>query len=54
MLKKVNAQGPQRTGKLKITEAPYPAPFYMGLEYSTPARGMWNIAAMRRSRIARF
>ena len=44
MLKKVNAQGPQRTGKLKITEAPYPAPFYMGLEYSTPARGMWNIA----------
>ncbi len=44
MLKKVNAQGPQRTGKLKITEAPYPSPFYMGLEYSTPARGMWNIA----------
>ena len=44
MLKKANAQEPLRTGKLKITEAPYPSPFYMGLEYSTPARGMWNIA----------
>ena len=44
MLKRVDLAAPQRTGKLKITEAPYPAPFYMGLEYSTPARGMWNIA----------
>ena len=46
MLKKANADAPApvRTGRLKITEAPFPVPFYMGLEYSTPARGMWNIA----------
>ena len=44
MLKSVKEQLPVRTGKLKIADAPYPVPFYMGLEYSTPARGMWNIA----------
>ncbi len=44
MLKHVTATEPARTGSMKICEAPYPQPFYMGLEYSTPARGMWNIA----------
>ena len=44
MLKKAELAAPLRTGQVKITEAPYPAPFYMGLEYSAPARGMWNIA----------
>lgn len=27
----------------KISEANFPAPFYAGLEYSSPARGTWNI-----------
>lgn len=44
MLKKVDLSAPQRIGQVKISQAHYPAPFYMGLEYSTPARGMWNIA----------
>ncbi|MBQ4362356.1 MAG: nitrogenase [Lachnospiraceae bacterium] len=45
MLKKATDNtAPVRTGRLKITEAPFPVPFYMGLEYSTPARGMWNIS----------
>ncbi|MCR5431222.1 MAG: nitrogenase [Lachnospiraceae bacterium] len=44
MLKHVLENGPARVGSMKISEAPYPQPFYMGLEYSTPARGMWNIA----------
>ncbi len=30
--------------KLNISEAGFPAPFYQGLEYSSPARGTWNIA----------
>ena len=29
--------------ELPITEAHFPAPFAEGLEYSTPARGSWNI-----------
>ncbi len=44
MLKHVMEKEPVRTGSMKISEAAYPQPFYMGLEYSTPARGMWNIA----------
>ncbi len=44
MLKHVLENGPARAGSLRICEAAYPQPFYMGLEYSTPARGMWNIA----------
>ncbi|MCR5584202.1 MAG: nitrogenase component 1 [Lachnospiraceae bacterium] len=44
MLKHVMANEPAKAGSLKIGEASYPQPFYMGLEYSTPARGMWNIA----------
>ncbi len=30
--------------KLNISETGFPAPFYQGLEYSSPARGTWNIA----------
>jgi nitrogenase molybdenum-iron protein alpha/beta subunit len=44
MLKHVMANEPAKAGSVKICEASFPQPFYMGLEYSAPARGMWNIA----------
>ncbi|MDO4734793.1 MAG: nitrogenase component 1 [Lachnospiraceae bacterium] len=43
MLSRINA--PKRTGaeKVNIRDASFPAPFHAGLEYSSPARGTWNI-----------
>ena len=43
MLSRINA--PDRTGgeQVNIRDASFPAPFHAGLEYSSPARGTWNI-----------
>lgn len=46
MLKRVNEtdRAADRSGAaVKIAEASFPAPFVSGLEYSSPARGTWNI-----------
>ena len=43
MLRRVS-DGPDMTGAcVRIAEADFPAPFASGLEYSSPARGTWNI-----------
>lgn len=42
-----NVKGPVVSTKgahINIGEAEYPKPFYIGLEYSSPARGHWTIA----------
>ena len=43
MLNRINA--PDNTGaeQVHIRDASFPAPFHAGLEYSSPARGTWNI-----------
>ena len=41
MLKRVNE--PKELAGIPIGEALFPAPFPSGLEYASPARGMWNI-----------
>ena len=41
MLKRVGGEGP--VPHVAIREAAFPAPFVSGLEYSVPARGVWNI-----------
>ena len=43
MLSRINA--PENTGaeQVYIKDASFPAPFHAGLEYSSPARGTWNI-----------
>ncbi len=43
MLKKVGEETTKKVS-VPIAEAAFPAPFYEGLEYSSPARGVWNIA----------
>ena len=48
MLKKVNGQQnikvtSEKIPHVRIAEADFPAPFRSGLEYSSPARGTWNI-----------
>ncbi len=43
MLKKVGEDAATKNIQIPITEAAFPAPFYEGLEYSSPARGVWNI-----------
>ena len=47
MLKKVNEREKRITAeelpKVRIADASFPAPFRSGLEYSSPARGTWNI-----------
>lgn len=43
MLKRVGGQEDVTGAKVKIAEALFPAPFREGLEYSSPARGNWNI-----------
>lgn len=44
MLKRVNAKetGPV-IAAVRVADAAFPAPFRSGLEYSSPARGTWNI-----------
>ena len=43
MLRRIS-DGPDMTGAcVRIAEAGFPAPFASGLEYSSPARGTWNI-----------
>ncbi len=44
MLTKVGECEKTKQAELPISEAAFPMPFYEGLEYSSPARGMWNIA----------
>ena len=47
MLKKVNGQQKKLSAAeiphVRIADADFPAPFRSGLEYSSPARGTWNI-----------
>ena len=48
MLKKVNEKQNIRLSAdeiphVRIADANFPAPFRSGLEYSSPARGTWNI-----------
>ena len=47
MLKKVNGQQKKLSAEeiphVRIADASFPAPFRSGLEYSSPARGTWNI-----------
>ncbi len=44
MLKRPGGVADAPQVKLNITETSFPAPFNQGLEYSSPARGVWNIA----------
>ncbi len=44
MLKKVGEEETTKNTSLPISQASFPMPFYEGLEYSSPARGVWNIA----------
>lgn len=43
MLKQINSKNDNDPISLKISDASFPSPFVCGLEYSAPARGMWNI-----------
>ena len=43
MLKKVNAGISHEGAEIRMKDASFPAPFVSGLEYASPARGMWNI-----------
>ena len=41
MLKRVNEQ--RQIAGIPVRDAAFPSPFASGLEYASPARGMWNI-----------
>ena len=41
MLKRLGEE--KKVPGLRIADTDFPAPFYQGLEYSSPARGCWNI-----------
>ncbi len=43
MLKRIQRETDHPGAVVKIREAAWPAPFKEGLEYSSPARGTWNI-----------
>lgn len=43
MLKRINGHEDESGAGIRIGEARYPSPFVSGLEYSAPARGVWNI-----------
>ena len=43
MLKRIKKELSLENAKTIIKEAHFPAPFYQGLEFSSPARGTWNI-----------
>ena len=43
MLKRIQRETDHPGAVVKIREASWPAPFQEGLEYSSPARGTWNI-----------
>ncbi len=43
MLRRINDTENNESVKTRIAEAHFPAPFRDGLEYSSPARGTWNI-----------
>ncbi|MCC8142443.1 MAG: nitrogenase component 1 [Lachnospiraceae bacterium] len=44
MLQRVGEEEKTTNVTVPISEAAFPMPFYEGLEYSSPARGVWNIA----------
>jgi len=44
MLQRVGEEEKTKQVTVPISEAAFPMPFYEGLEYSSPARGVWNIA----------
>ena len=46
MIKPLDEKRKNTASSLKISEAAFPVPFPAGLEYSSPARGCWNIAHM--------
>ena len=43
MLQRIDRPDPAPAEQVKIKDASFPAPFPAGLEYSSPARGTWNI-----------
>lgn len=43
MLKRINGREDPTGARVTIGEASYPEPFRSGLEFSTPARGTWNV-----------
>lgn len=43
MLKQIKGYTDATGASIKIRDAVFPAPFVSGLEYSSPARGTWNI-----------
>ena len=43
MLKRIGQPETHSPEQVKIKDASFPAPFHAGLEYSSPARGTWNI-----------
>ncbi len=43
MLRRLNEPAKEYDAGIRIAEARFPAPFASGLEYSSPARGTWNI-----------
>lgn len=43
MLKRINVPERDIQTTINIKDASFPSPFYSGLEYSSPARGTWNI-----------
>jgi len=43
MLKRVNGREDTQGAQVKLRDASFPSPFASGLEYSSPARGSWNI-----------
>ena len=43
MLSRINAADKTVAEQVHIRDASFPAPFHAGLEYSSPARGTWNI-----------
>lgn len=43
MLRRIGHSEKESGAKTAITDAAFPAPFAEGLEYSSPARGTWNI-----------
>ena len=43
MLQRINGYADASGASVKVVDASFPAPFAPGLEFSSPARGTWNI-----------
>ena len=43
MIKKLNTDENRIPSAVKLSELDFPSPFYEGLQYNAPARGVWNI-----------